>query len=183
MDIFLIKKCKIFIVISILFLCGCGYTTRSAVLSGEASIHVDNFVNKIDVTKEVSNEEIYYAYIPGMESDITREVINRFILDGNYEVRDSRSAHFLLKGQLIDFKRDPLRYDANDNVIEYRLSIVADIELYNLKDDKSVWQEKYFAGESTYRTTGQFAKSEAASTEDAIKDLARRIVERTVENW
>lgn len=172
-----------FIIFALITLCGCGYTTRSVLPSGEASIHIDNFINKIDVAQEVSKENPYYAYLPAMESDITREVINRFIFDGNYRIKGPEDARFLLKGSMVDFRRDPLRYDANENVIEYRISVAVDMELIDLKDDKSLWLEKYFAGESTYRTTGEFAKSESTAIQEAVEDLARRIVERTVENW
>ena len=172
-----------FIILIFVILYGCGYTTHSILPSGESSLCVDNIVNKIDITTEVTEKKVYYAYSPGMEADITREVIDKFILDGNFELKGMKKAELLLKGQLTDFRREPLRYDANDNVIEYRLSVIVDIELHNLKEGKIVWREKGFAGESTYRTTGQFTKSENTALKEAISDLARRIVERTIENW
>ncbi|MFH1593168.1 MAG: LPS assembly lipoprotein LptE [Candidatus Omnitrophota bacterium] len=168
---------------AISLLSGCGYTTHAILPSGGASIHVDNFLNKIDVTREASNDETYYAYIPAMESDITREVISRFIFDGNYEVRGPAEANLLLKGNLVGFRRDPLRYDDGESVTEYRVSVICDIELSKVGDSQVLWKESSFAGVSTYRTEGQFAKSESAATREAIKDLARRIVERTVEDW
>ena len=144
---------------------------------------MDNFVNKINVTEETSDSKPYYAYLPGMEADITRKIINRFIFDGNYEIKDAKSAYFILKGQLIDFKREPLRYDADNKVLEYRLSVVVNIELYKIKEDEPVWSENYFAGESTFRTSGQFARTENLAAQDAMHDLAERVVERTVESW
>jgi hypothetical protein len=176
------KRAALFIIFTVM-LYGCGYTARSVLPAGEASIHVDNFVNKIDVTEEVSKETPYYAYRPAMESDVTREIIDKFIFDGNYKIEGPKSAGFLLKGDLVDFRRDPLRYDANENVIEYRVSVVVDMELHDLKKGKLAWREKRFAGESTYRTSGQLAKSETTALQEALEDLADRIVERTVENW
>ena len=182
MDIFLKRKAFLAILAVIVF-CGCGYTTRSVLPSGGTSIHIDNFVNKIDITKETSDSEIYYAYRPGMESDITRKVIDKFIFDGNYQVKDAANSHFLLKGELVNFTREPLRYDANENVTEYRVHVAVNMELYDLEEDKVVWREKNFAGEKSYCTTGQYAKSESVTVGEAIDDLARRIVEHTVENW
>lgn len=173
--------------IALMFLavaCGCGYTTRGgALLEGDPSIRVDSFTNKIDLTREISDDRVFYAYKPSMESDVTRAIIDRFIFDGNYAIRDKSSAGFLLKGDLVDFVRQPLRYDSGDNVTEYRLSVVVDMELRDLNNDKVVWKEERFAGESTYRTTGELSKSEASAVDEAVEDLARRIVERTVENW
>ncbi|MBL7155898.1 MAG: hypothetical protein ISS90_02025 [Candidatus Omnitrophica bacterium] len=169
--------------LALIFLCGCGYTTRSAVRSKDPSICVNNFVNKINVTQETTNRKAYYAYRPGMESDITTEIINRFLFDGDYEIKDANNAHYLLKGELVDFKREPLRYDTNDNVTEYRISVVINMELRDRETGTLLWKENDFAGESTYRTQGQYAKPESAAAGEAIKDLADRVVERTVENW
>ncbi len=178
-----VKKRLFFAILASIILYGCGYTARSVLPADESLIYVDNFVSKINVTREISNRRVYYPYSPGMEIDITRKVIDRFIFDGTFKVRDAESAYYILKGKLVNFKREPLRYDANDNVIEYRLSVVVDIELYDLKKEEVAWYEKNFAGEDTYRTTGQFAKSESVALQGAISDLARRIVERVVENW
>ena len=51
------------------------------------------------------------------------------------------------------------------------------------KEKKLVWQEDRFTGDTTYFTTGSQAKTENAAIVDALSDLARRIVERTVEQW
>jgi len=177
------KKNILLVIIFCIILSGCGYTTGSVISSKEPSIHVGNFVNKIDVTQEISNERPFYIYKPGTEASITRAVIDRFIFDGNYEIKDAENSRFLLKGELVDFRREPLRYDDNESVIEYRISVVTNLELYDTENNRTVWEENGFAGESTYRTTGQFAKSESTATQKAIEDIARRIVERTVENW
>ena len=49
--------------------------------------------------------------------------------------------------------------------------------------DKVLWQEPSFSGEATYYTTGPLAKSESAAIEETLKDLAQRVVERTVQSW
>lgn len=167
----------------LIVLCGCGYTAGSFVSSKGHSVYVENFVNEINVTQEISDRKPYYAYKPAMEADITRSIIDKFLYDGNYEIKDQESAEFVLKGQLVDYRREPLRYDANDYVIEYRLSVVVNMELFDRISGKKVWQEKNFAGESTYRTTGQYAKSENTTLDEALEDLSNRVVERTVENW
>ena len=38
-------------------------------------------------------------------------------------------------------------------------------------------------GDTTFFTTGPRAKSEAKARTDAMKEIARRIVDRTVEEW
>lgn len=160
-----------------------GYSTRSLLSPEYKTIHVDNFANDIRVTAEQSNMRMYRGYRPGMEIDLTKAVINRFLYDGNLNPVQERSGDLQLKGTLIDFKRDPLRYDTNDNIEEYRIKLIVNLQLIDTKTGKLVWEELGFAGETTYFTSGSLAKSENVALLDAIQDLARRIVERTVEAW
>ena len=180
------KKINLLLILSIsiiLFTEGCGYTTSSVISSGAKSIYVTNFINKIKSTKEVTDKRMYVEYKSGMELDITRETVDRFILDGNLKVASLEGADLILEGELVDFKKEALRYDANDNILEYRVKVVVDIKLIDTKLDKIVWEENKFTGESIYRISGEYAKTEEAAIQDAKKDLATRIVERTVEGW
>ena len=164
-------------------LTGCGYTTRSLLPSDIKTIRVNNIKNEIKVTAEQSNLRMYRGYRPGMEIDLTRVIMNKFLLDGTLKIANESSADLILNTDLIDFKRDALRYDANNNVEEYRLKMIVNMELLNAKTGNMIWTEKGFAGETTYNTTGPLAKTDTAAVNDAIDDLARRIVERTVEAW
>jgi hypothetical protein len=90
----------------------------------------------------------------------------------------------VLKGELLEFRRDPLRYDDNDEVQEYRISIRVNLQLEDKRKGQLIWEENNFAGETTYFTPGHSgSKSEDTAVNDAIADLARRIVERCVEEW
>jgi len=161
-----------------------GYTTQSMLPSNLKTIYVENFVNKIAMTAETSDERMYRGYKPEMQFDITKAVIDRYIFDGNLKVVDAgKASDLILTGELVDFKREPLRYDSNDNIEEFRIRLIVNLVLKDVKTGKVVWTEKEFAGESTYDTTGSLAKSERSAIEDATFDLARRIVERTIENW
>ncbi len=176
---------KIFILLFafIFFISGCGYTTHSLLPSNFKTIYIENFTNSINITAEQSNLRMYRGYKPGMEVELTKAVRDRFLFDGNLKITTKENANIILKGKLVDFKRDALRYDANDNVEEYRLKLIANLELEDAKGGKLLWKEKGFAGETTYRTSGALAKNEDAAVKDVISDLARRIVERTIEAW
>lgn len=167
----------------LLFIPGCGYTTRSLLPSNFKTIYVDNFVNNIKISAEQSNLRAYRGYRPGMETTIRKAVMDRFLSDGNLKLASEDSADLVLHGSLQDYKRDPLRYDNNDNIEEYRVILIVSLVLEDVKAGKTVWTEKNFAGETTYRTGGSYAVSENAAVDAAIVDLARRIVERTIEAW
>lgn len=167
----------------IIMINGCGYTTRSMISNEFKTIYIGPFENKIDIASE-NSENKYRIYRAGMETDVTKAVINKYLFDGNLKPVKEGSADLILQGQLMEFRKDPLRYvDNTEDVEEYRVNIVVNLKLLNAKDNELVWQEDGFTGDTSYFTTGAQAKSEATAIADSIADLARRIVERTVEQW
>jgi len=165
---------------------GCGYTTRSMISNQFHTIYIPPFVNKIDITKETDVGSKYRIYRPSMETDVTRAVTNKYLFDGNLRPVKSANADLILKGELVEYRQDPLRYTDNDEVEEYRINIIVNLSLWDTKENKLVWQEINFTGNFTYFTsftkTGT-PKTQDVAVNDAINDLARRIVERTVEQW
>lgn len=185
----LIKITQIFVLVFMVG--GCGYTTRSMVGSKYKTIYITQFANKIDITRESDAGNKYKLNKPMLETDITKSVINKFLLDGNLKPIKSESADLVLKGELVEFRRDPIKYssDNTDNVEEYRLVIRVDISLWDKKTDTLIWEEKGFTGDFTYYTnfavgnvTPKYSTNDEPITA-AVADLARRIVERAVEQW
>ncbi len=171
---------RIFILVT---LAGCGYTTHSAIKIGFKTIYIEPFKNNINYTSEFSEARNVRTYFPLLETKITQSIVDRFLFDGNLKIASREKAEMILKGALIDYTRDALRYDDNNNVLEYRVNLVISMSLYNSREDKLAWEEPRFIGEATYFTSGSLAKSEAAAVNAALEDLARRVVERAVEQW
>lgn len=164
-------------------LTGCGYTSRSMISNKFRTIYITPFVNKIDITRESYVANKYRIYRPTVDTDITKTVINKFLFDGNLKPSAENSADLILKGELLEFRKEPLRYSDDNTVTEYRINLVVNLSLWDRKENRLVWQENNFIGDTTYFTTGTQAKTESAAITDALADLARRIVERTVEQW
>ena len=162
---------------------GCGYTSSSLLPPDTDSIHVANFANEIEPTRQVSDKNVTYFYFPGMETNITRSVIDRFILDSHLDIKAEKDADLVLKGSLTDLDRYPLSYSKDENVEEFRIEIIVDLSLLNNRTGKVMWQETGFSGQTDYDISGKNAINEAEAVNNAIKDLAQRIVERTVEAW
>ena len=173
----------IFYALALTLVSGCGYTTGSLLPSHLKTVYVDNFANKIDISTEPSDRYVYEMYRSGMESDITKTVIDRFIFDGNLSIVGLEEADLVLTGELTSYTREPLRYDASDNVEEYRALVSVNIKLKDTSTGKFMWKENGFTGESTYWITGPLTKSEDSAVQAAIQDLAERIVEKTTEGW
>lgn len=164
---------------SMVIFSSCGYTTRSTLPSSLKTIYVETFKNNIDFAVEGRRN----LYLPLLEVNVRNAVINRFLFDGNLKIADADKADLILKGQLLSYDRTALRYADNGDVQEYRIHIMVSLELYNAQKQETSWTESGFVGEATYFVTGALAKSEETAVTDAITDLARRIVERTVEDW
>ena len=169
--------------ILLLVLTGCGYTSTSLLPPDLKSIHVESFENKINPAQEVSDKRMSYSYWPGLETQLTRSVIDGFIFDRHLDIKSEQKADLVLKGQLTDFRQFPLTYDRGNNVTELRVQITVDLELYNNKTGKRMWTENSFTGWSSYDVTGDSAKTESEGVRLAVQDISQRIVERVVENW
>ncbi|TBR17643.1 hypothetical protein EPO66_02370 [bacterium] len=166
---------------------GCGYTTRSMISNKYRTIYITPFVNKIDITRDTDVANRYKINRPMIETDITKSVVNKYLFDGNLKPIKQEDADLTLKGEVVEFRRDPLRYTDNDDIEEYRLNLVVNIQLWDNKENKLLWEENGFTGDTTYYTSfhavASEVKTESVAVNDAITDLSRRIVERSVEQW
>ncbi len=164
---------------------GCGYSTRSLLPPHLRTIYVRPFVNKIPIADEVSARYPFQSSRPLLENDVTNAVIDRYIFDGNVKVMPAEEqADMVLTGELIAYYRDPVRYaEGRESVEEYRLSLVAHLTLTDRRKGELMWEESNFVGDTTYFVSGSLAKSDTVALDAAVEDLARRIVERTIEAW
>jgi len=106
------------------------------------TIYIQPFSSTIDLTREIDVGNKYKIYRPGLETEITKTLTNKFLFDGNIRPADMDTADLELKGELVEFRRDPLRYSDNDEIDEYRLSLVVNLYLRDKKENKLLWEEK-----------------------------------------
>ncbi len=162
---------------------GCGYTTRPGLATHLKTVYVKPFVNKIDLTQLTHDQNELPVYRHRLEVDLTNAVVDRFQFTGLLRPANEARADTRLEGELISFRRDPLRYSASQQVEEWRLNIVVNLRFIDQHDQVVLWEETSFTGDTTYFAIGPNAESEARALDRAVTDLARRIVERTVESW
>ena len=161
---------------------GCGYTTQAVLPEDIKTIHVEVFRNNIDITKEVSAKDKYEVYRPNLEVDIRDAIISRIFLDGNFKIASGKAADAVLTGEILHYRKDPLRYQ-NDDVTEYRITLVCDFRLKTTLGSKILLKESKITGDTTYFTTGSLQASETSALEAAMNDLAKNIIDKLVENW
>ena len=169
--------------VSCLCVAGCGYTTRPGIAPHLRTVYVQPFVNKIDLTAVGTGRERFPIYRHQLEIDITNAVIRRYQFTGLLRPAKPDRADTLLEGELIGFSRNALRFDASSNVEEWRLNLTVNLRFTDQTTGMLLWEETSFTGDTTYFAIGASAESEASALSRAITDLARRIIERTVEDW
>ncbi len=164
-------------------LAGCGYTQKSLLPEHIKSIHVAPVANRIDLSKEISEKEHFRVYRPGVEVEITNAIINRFVFEGTLQVEKPDRADAVVEAKLMDYRRDPLRYSKGDDIQEYRLNIVLDVSVRDVKTNKVLWHEANLTGDASFLLSGPRATTEDEAAAKAAEDVARRVVEKTIEIW
>lgn len=158
---------------------GCGYTTGSTLPSYLKTIYVDHVINSIDY----SSDRRRNVYFPLVEVKARDAIINRYLFDGNLKAAQEESADLILNVELTSYQRTALRFTDADDVEEYRVYVIVNMEMYDTKKEEIIWSEGGFTGEATYFLEGPNATTEESAVDEAVLDLARRIVERTIEDW
>ena len=171
------KKC--FALVFALFFAGCGYTTGSLLPSKYKTLFVEPFKNKITYVSDTSHS----LYIPLLESKVRESIVDRFLFDGHLRISHQQQADLVLHGELTGYERQELRLTDNQDVQEFRIQITVSLTMDDMTTGNTFWTEPSFTGEATYFTTGPQAKSESAALQEALTDLSRRVVERTIEDW
>lgn len=165
-------------VVVLCVLAGCGYSTGSLLPSKYRTIYIEPFKNKVSFAQNQTS-----SYVPLLEVKVKDAIANRFLFDGHLRIGEEETADLVLKGELVGLERQELRLTDNEDVQEFRVNIIVNLVLWDPVDQKEVWSESNFAGEASYFVTGPLARSESAAIEDALNDLAKRAVERTLEDW
>ncbi len=171
------KRLLFFCLFVVLVFPSCGYSTRSSLPAHIKTISVLPFANKIDFQSGKAS-----VYIPLLEVKAHDEVVNKFLFDGTLRISEEKNADLVLKGELIGYDRGALRYTDNNDVQEYRITVTVRLIMLDHLG-QVVWEEPSFSGNASYFVTGPTATSETGAVQEAIEDLAKRIVERTVEDW
>jgi hypothetical protein len=154
----------------------CGYTQKVQLPDGIETIYVPNFKNEIPQGDR-------YSYEAGLEIDVTNGVIDELIFDGNLRVVTEEKADAVLEGAIIGYQQEALRYNEIEGVSEYRLFLVTRLVLRKVDTGEILWQENHFTGDTSFFIEGTNAVSERYAADEAIKDLAKKIVSRIVEDW
>lgn len=109
----------------------CGYHlsgTGNLVPEGYRTIAIPVFVND-------TNE-------PFVDTELTKAVVDEFLTDGRLKVAGPEAADLALRGKVTKYEVIALSYTPNAYVQQYRVRLVVDASLEDLRTKKILWQEK-----------------------------------------
>jgi outer membrane lipopolysaccharide assembly protein LptE/RlpB len=168
------------IVISLLLMAmsSCGYHLSgkgSLVPEGTKTIAVPAFINN-------TNE-------PYVDLEVTKAVVDEFIADGRLHIVDVEVADLALRGTVVKYEVAALSFTADTFVQQYRVRIVVNASLEDLKAKKVLWRENSIEAVfiSDYKVTIGDITATKIAKESAIKkagqDIAWTLRSRVLEGF
>lgn len=154
----------------LLFLGGCGYTTKVYYLTSPINSLF------IQTLKNSTNE-------PNLENELKTKLVAAFQNNGHLEIASNDEADAILKGEIIGYSRQAMRYLDDESIQEYRLNITVNFEFVDLSTGKPIVKADNFSGNASYYLSGANAKSESQARLEALDNLSRLMLNKIIISW
>ncbi len=123
-----IKLFSILLVTLFVFSCGYHFSGTGAIVpEGVNTISIPVFFNG-------TNE-------PYIDVEVTQAVVEEFLTDGRLKVVGLEEAELALRGKVVQYEVSPISYTPASYVQQYRVKLVVDAVLEDLRSKKIVWSE------------------------------------------
>jgi hypothetical protein len=119
----------------------------------------------------------------GAERVLTDAVIDEFVADGTLDVAGEDVADSKLQVEIVNYKKEALSYDVQEVVKEYNLAVVVSGTFTDLINNQVLWQEPSMYESVSYYAIGPNAETEDDALDRLAEELARKIVNRTLQGW
>ena len=159
------KRLFIYLILSSV-ICGCSFYSFSPKgRSTISSISIERFKNN-------TNEF-------GLEDQMTDQIIDALIADGNLKIVPVENAEAVLSGTLTTYERKPYNPDENDQVESYSIRMLFNIQLTNRADNTAIWKDNI----NRIGIYNLETETEEDGQARAIQLLVDDIVEKTTKSW
>jgi len=115
----------------------------------------------------------------GLADQMSDIVIDAFIADGNLKVVSLENADAVLSGIMTRYERKPYKFDRNDQVESYEVTMDFDMALKNPRNGSEFWKEK-MTQQGVYSVE---SGTEEDARQEAIKLLVEAIINKTTKSW
>jgi outer membrane lipopolysaccharide assembly protein LptE/RlpB len=159
-------------VAAVTLLTGCGYTFRGTLPEHIKTISVPIFVNR---TQE-----------PGVESIVTRAVVEGFSTNGRLRVVRTAGADAVLEGEVTSYGVQAIAFDKTSNVQQYRLVVILNLRLRDLKKNAVLFQQTGVYEQADFRALGpvdQTIAREETALRAAATEIGRSVVSLVIDRF
>ena len=153
-------------------LSGCaGYQLGSSVPKELRSIAVPTFENA--------------SGHPFVEAAATQAVLAEIRRDGTLRIAEREDAALEMEGRITGCRLEPMRFDHDrpTMAVEYRLTLTADVKVYERATGKVVAHLAHVTGDDIFRTASDLPSTERDAIPRAAAKLAKTIVSETLMAW
>ena len=150
------------VVLSLMVLSCCGYSTRSLMPDYIQRIHVDLFENR--------------TLKAGLDELATNSVIEAFRSGSNLRIVDESSADLVLEGSVSGYSKSPHTYTSDQTILEYKITIRYSVRCVDKARNEIFW-EGDVSDWALYDIDEDMAIGEAA------RKAAERLVTKILTSW
>jgi hypothetical protein len=165
-------KLSLALLVASLWISGCGYTPAPILPQHIKNIAIVPF----------ANTTVRY----GIEEKLANAVTNEFLRDGRLNISKEQQADATLTGTVTKYVLEPVSYDEQDVIQQYKLWITVDLVFTDLTDNTVLWEHKDMMGSVNYfvtPTAGELVETEDEAQDRLVEDMSRDITRRTIEGW
>lgn len=122
----------------------------------------------------------------GLDDEITRAVVDRFVADNNLRVVGEPEADAVLSGAVTRYENAVFGFTGNVQAEEYRVSITISCRLFDKEKNREIWQDEQLTKTANYyvvEVPGQPAQTEVDGRQEAVQKISDEIFSRTVDVW
>ncbi|MFC1693864.1 LPS assembly lipoprotein LptE [Candidatus Latescibacterota bacterium] len=125
------------------------------------------------------------------EVDIVESVtdaIEKAIIDnGSMRIVGEFQADAVVDGIIVDVIDEADSYSRDEKADQFRIRIIAHVKFFDRVKNSDIWEEKNLEGWARYdasgSSTGEESLTREEAKEEAIKMLAKEIIDKTVTGW
>jgi outer membrane lipopolysaccharide assembly protein LptE/RlpB len=160
------------IIIACLTVTACGYSLRGNLPAHIKTVAIPVFVNR--------------TAVPAVESLITGAVVEAFATSGRLRVVSSERADSILEGEVVGYELEPLAFDPDANVRQYRLVVTLNLRFRDIRGNELLFEELGVQERADFVLAGQVATNialEEGAVRRAAVDIGRAVVNLAVDRF
>ena len=113
--------------------------------------------------------------------DVTDTVTNAIIRNGSMKVVNESQADAVVMGRIVEVINEADTYSKSEQARQFKIHIYADVQFYDRRKNRALWEEKRLEGWARYDTSNPSSRQDAVH--QALQMLASLIIDKTVAGW